>query len=285
LDSELKPSDLNEKIEYIKRFSVNIDVPTFVPKKVNITTDESVMEEEPSEYTDEDEQEIQRILSKLGDPSEYKDKLMNVITFEKDNDQNFHVDVIASSANLRAFQYNIKTASKLEAKLIAGKIVPAIVTTTAVVVGFACLELYKLVAGKDTLGDFRNTFVNLALPLVQQGEPIKPKSIDFCGKPFSLWDRIDIRIGDATLQDVLKWFEENYDVTLEMLGIGSSLIYTSWALSKAKERLPQKLTDLYEKITKKKIDPEQKFFMLEPNGVDKDGNEIEFPLVAFWFKN
>jgi len=53
--------------------------------------------------------------------------------FEKDDDTNFHIDFIQSLANLRAICYHIEPVTKLQAKLIAGKIIPAIATTTAMV--------------------------------------------------------------------------------------------------------------------------------------------------------
>ena len=43
----------------------------------------------------------------------------------------------------RARNYAIGEVDALEAKLKAGRIVPAIATTTAVAAGFVCLELYK----------------------------------------------------------------------------------------------------------------------------------------------
>lgn len=77
-----------------------------------------------------------------------------VIPFEKDESTGKHVALLAVCANVRARSYAIPTGSPLEVKRIAGRIVPAFISTTSAVTSFAVMQLVTLLLlrGASTRG-------------------------------------------------------------------------------------------------------------------------------------
>jgi len=131
-------------------------------------------EEEKKEDLDEIEelkQEFLTIYGKLntekpiGNQDWIEKNLVKSDEFEKDNDANFHIDFMYSMGNCRASCYKLEPMDWITVKLKAGRIVPALATTTASISGLQALELVKILKGCK-LEDHRNIFLNLAVPIM-----------------------------------------------------------------------------------------------------------------------
>lgn len=206
---------------------------------------------------------------------------VNPLEFEKDDDTNFHMDFIRSTGNLRAFNYGIKPASKHDAKIIAGKIIPAIATTTALVAGLVSLELYKLIAGNQKIESYKNGFVNLALPFFGFSEPIACPKFKYYDTEWTLWDRFDIK-GETTLQEFLDYFMDNHELEITMLSCGVSMLYSFFMPpAKLKARKNMTMSAIMEEVSKVPIGDHVKSLVFEICCDDKDGNEVEVPYVCY----
>ena len=204
------------------------------------------------------------------------------VEFEKDDDTNFHIDFITAASNLRAENYKIEPADRHKTKFIAGKIIPAIATTTALVSGLVVLELFKIIDGKDDIEQFKNGFVNLALPFFGFSEPIASPKVEYQGPNGKItmdkiWDRFEV--GNITLQELLHDFKKR-GLSVSMLSSGVSLLYAAFfSKAKVKDRLVMKLSELVETVSKKKIPAHQKEVVFEIVAEDMNEEDVEVPYI------
>lgn len=215
-------------------------------------------------------------------PSELAGFQLIPVEFEKDDDTNHHIDLITACSNLRAENYKIETADRHRTKFIAGKIIPAIATTTALVTGLVVLELYKILDGKDDLEQYKNGFVNLALPFFGFSEPISSPKVEYKGPDGKvtldkIWDRFEVE--DITLKELLEDFSKR-GLSISMLSSGVSLLYASFfPPAKYKDRQVMKLSQLVETVSKKPIPPHQNEVIFEMVAEDMDEQDVEVPYI------
>jgi ubiquitin-activating enzyme E1 len=204
------------------------------------------------------------------------------VEFEKDDDTNHHIDFINYASNLRAENYKIEQADRHKTKFIAGKIIPAIATTTALVTGLVILELYKIVDGKDDIEQYKNGFINLALPFFGFSEPIASPKVEYQGPNGKvtldkIWDRFEME--NVTLNELIEDFKKR-GLTISMLSSGVSLLHASFfPLAKRKERGGLKLSELVELVSKKQIPEHQKEVIFEIVAEDMAEEDVEVPYI------
>ena len=113
--------------------------------------------------------------------------------FEKDNDANFHIDFIHALANIRAANYNLPQMDWITVKIKAGRIVPALATTTAAIAALQTIEMMKVIKGVK-IDKVCNAFLNMAVPSMMQSEPMHPQKYKICtAMEFTLWDRWEVK--------------------------------------------------------------------------------------------
>ncbi|ATZ55548.1 Bcuba1 [Botrytis cinerea B05.10] len=275
----------------IQKVLDNMIIPDFSPSSsVKIQADDS--EPDPNAATSssfDDSTELQNLTDKLPSPKSLAGLKLSPVEFEKDDDTNHHIDFITAASNLRAENYKIELADRHKTKFIAGKIIPAIATTTALATGLVIMEFYKIVDGKDDIEQYKNGFVNLALPFFGFSEPIASPKATYKGHSGEvsidkLWDRFEVE--DITLQELINDFSKNKGLDITMLSSGVSLLYASFfPKAKLADRMKLKLSELVELISKKPIPSHQKTVIFEICVEDQDEEDVEVPYIMMKLGN
>jgi ubiquitin-activating enzyme E1 len=150
--------------------AVPLNVPQWVPPTKAVNVDETA-----DDSNDDDRVELKALEDELRafDASTLRAS-MTAADFEKDDDTNFHIDFITAASNMRAANYHIKQATRFTCKMIAGRITPALATTTAMITGVTVNEMYKFLLGVPASKQLQSN-VNLATASFNVFEVLPPK--------------------------------------------------------------------------------------------------------------
>ncbi len=285
------PAEKKSK-DYITKIASKVSLPPFVPKKVTITVDDKQPAQE--QLMGNEEEELAKLKDELGKlTAGMKEDDFEPVDFEKDDETNFHVDYVHATANLRARNYKIPECDKLKTRGIAGRIIPAIATSTAMIVGCMCNEIFKVIQKFDKIELYKNAFVNLALPMFVFSEPapaLKIKSKEFdpvMGGPVQAvpeghtkWERIEIK-GPIKLEELINQIQKQYNVEITMVVCGELPIYM--AGMSPKERLGKIVESIVEEVAKSKLGPTVKTLRLDVMGetVEKRMSAV-MPGIKYW---
>ncbi|KNC53555.1 ubiquitin-activating enzyme E1 [Thecamonas trahens ATCC 50062] len=247
-----------------------------------------------AEGTDDD---ISTVVAAIAPIPEVKAKTTTLYpeVFEKDDDTNHHIAFIQALGCLRARAYAIAEVDMLKAKLLAGNIIPAIATATAMAAGCCMFELVKLAQGLP-VDAYRNSFFNLGVMAFSAADPMPPAKItsrqetikpdpenypDYEEErdiiafpdPHTAWDAVVIDIGAAgTVADVLAYFD-SHNLSVMSIAVNGGLIYRAGASGDAVKG------NVFVDHVAEKVgaDASRGFVVIEPLCEGADMQEIEFP--------
>jgi ubiquitin-activating enzyme E1 len=175
------------------------------------------------------------------------DTKINVLEFDKDDDSNGQIDWILRSTNLRAETYGIPLTDKNNCQQVAGKITPAICTTTSAIVGRVFSEI--------CFRRFKNMFMNSALNIYVESdvfEPVRVKSgfndilqsqLIAIPENHSYWDRIFITKGLKTLRELKEYVESEYKITVTNIFKQEDILYNEFMTDEKKSVLEKELSE------------------------------------------
>ncbi|KAH8610994.1 ThiF family Ubiquitin activating enzyme active site Ubiquitin fold domain [Trypanosoma vivax] len=241
------------------------DVQEFVPCEFRLATSEADKEESAAQAA------CELSLQDLPPVTQFGSRRMFPQEFEKDDPSNSHMDYITYCSNIRATAYNIPPADLHHTKRIAGKIIPAMVTTTSLVTGLVGVETLKYLllhrqrervqgitmrsggiavahplsveARRKYLGIFRNAFVNVALPFATFSDPLPdPARIyelpDGSSVSWGIWDRIEVNEGrDVTVEELVALIEQRYQLEVFIIALPSGkMLYSQFGNVKDRKK-------------------------------------------------
>jgi ubiquitin-activating enzyme E1 len=202
-----------------------------------------------------------------------------------------------TAANLRARNYKIHECTHQKTKMIAGKIIPAIATTTAMITGCVSAELYKFVQGIDNIEVYKNGFINLALPLFVFSEPTevnktKSKELDpILGCPikaipenFTIYDKVVIQ-GPLTFRQFFDQMKERFNIEITLVSCGKMALFNSYLPGgKHEARRDREIAEVYRSISDEPIPDGRYYLCLELGGeVIGEGCDFAIPTVKYIF--
>jgi len=217
--SEVKVKDFKPSNEKAKELATEVELEQTkqaTPEEV----EEKAKEKEESEkfvYSNEFEvyqKQFKELIASL--PKDAQGNIKPLIfpqEFEKDNDKNFHIEFIYTLANCRASNYKLELMEWMTVKLKAGRIVPALATTTASIAGLQTIELCKMI-NQNKVEEMKNAFLNFAVPYLTLSEPGPVQTVKLTDKlSVTLWDRWEVALtAKSKLKDLFSKITDKYEL-------------------------------------------------------------------------
>jgi len=293
------PSDWSDR-EALRALTAEMHMPEFKPRSVTIKAGD---DDDAVEGGEDDDVVAAEVAGKLraiaaDRAAELAGLKLLPADFEKDDDKNHHIDVITAVSNLRATNYRIPTVPRHRVKIIAGKIIPAIATTTCAVTGLIGIEILKALRSPKVEA-YRNTFLNLAINMFSMSEPMPPKKTEskendpttmgpLRAQPegFTTWDRVEVDGSEAMtvgeLRDLLA-SEQKADVDMVSVTVGgdTKMLYAPLFAPSHRAREPRPVVDVAREMGME-LPAKRRYIMMDVACADAEG-DVAIPRVMFRF--
>ena len=189
---------------------------------------------------------------------------------------NHHIDFIHCSSNLRASNYRITLIDKYNTKIKAGKIVPAVATTTSIISGLVTVEIIKYVLGITNIESFKNYYLNLSLSLVTNSEPFGRSVMKIKDKDFDIWDYYN-QDKDILVSELLNNVSQYYCYEIDTLIFRATLLISPMTLGNEKDkRMNMKISELLKYFNIDEIEE----YEFQIDSLDTE-DEVNFPNIKF----
>jgi ubiquitin-activating enzyme E1 len=159
---------------------------------------------------------------------------INILEFEKDN--NFTLEILNSIAIQRAKCYKIEIGNINETRRIAGRIIPALSTTTTIVSGLVMLEIMKYLIGSEANDYNINLGINQFIGFETSEAPIKytgmynkayNSKVVVVPDNITVWKKIRVSIIEdviSTVEELIEHLNSEYFVEISMIMYGNEIL-------------------------------------------------------------
>jgi len=214
----------------------------------------------------------------LPDNSSFKNIVLKPEEFDKDNI--IHVNFITASSNLRAINYSIPPITFQETKGIAGRIIPAIATTTSVVSGLIVLEMLKYIvnSNEDKIEKYRSSYINLADTTLVYSEPIAAGTTLIGGQKVNIWTKFEFT-HDTTIQKFKEYYENMFKTEMSMITYGTTILFSNLDFINCDIDITKNLSEIIKQIN---IDVD--FNEISVITIISSNDELELPEIHFKIK-
>jgi ubiquitin-activating enzyme E1 len=211
----------------------------------------------------------------LPDNSSFKNIVLKPEEFDKDNI--IHVNFITASSNLRAINYSIPPITFQETKGIAGRIIPAIATTTSVVSGLIVLEILKYIinSNEDKIEKYRSSYINLADTSLVYSEPIAAGTTLVGGQEINIWTKFEFT-HDTTIQKFKEYYENMFKTEMSMITYGTTILFSNLDFINCDIDITKNLSEIIKQIN---IDVD--FNEISVITIISSNDELELPEIHF----